>query len=173
MVFEFLFLIILLTKKLMGYNLHISACLPGVPVFRPAFRQTMVRGPPVILEICPCGPSRNTEEELKFKWIAYHYSWKSQRLEMPHGNRLSLSLPVPTFHSTLNNKIGIKSPKNVVFLAIFSLHIWRRAYTPAGTARIHNRGPKYRSFSCIYDILNSFSDNPPIHWNGHIIYLAQ
>jgi hypothetical protein len=34
--------------------------------------QTMVRGPQVVLEVFPCGPSKKTEEEIKFKWIAYH-----------------------------------------------------------------------------------------------------
>ena len=31
---------------------------------------TMVCGPPVVLKICPCGPSKNTEEKFKFKLIA-------------------------------------------------------------------------------------------------------
>ncbi|KAJ4431446.1 hypothetical protein ANN_20044 [Periplaneta americana] len=34
--------------------------------------QTMVRGPPVVLEVCPCGPSKKTEEKIKFNRIAYH-----------------------------------------------------------------------------------------------------
>ena len=29
--------------------------------------------------------------------------------------------------------------------------------TQPGTTPIHNRGPKYRTFSCIFDILNSFA----------------
>jgi hypothetical protein len=32
----------------------------------------MVRGPQVVLEVCPCGPSKKTEEKIKFKWIEYH-----------------------------------------------------------------------------------------------------
>ena len=41
------------------------------------------------------------------------------------------STRLPTSHSTLSNKRGIKSTMNVVFLVIFSLHIWRRARNPA------------------------------------------
>ena len=29
--------------------------------------QTVVRGQPVVLKICPCGTSKNTEEKLKYK----------------------------------------------------------------------------------------------------------
>jgi hypothetical protein len=29
--------------------------------------QTMVRGPQVVLEVCPCCPSKKTEEKIKFK----------------------------------------------------------------------------------------------------------
>jgi hypothetical protein len=29
--------------------------------------QTMVRGPQVVLEVCPCGPSKKTEEKITFK----------------------------------------------------------------------------------------------------------
>jgi hypothetical protein len=32
----------------------------------------MVHGPQVVLEVCPCGPSKKTEEKIKFKGIAYH-----------------------------------------------------------------------------------------------------
>ena len=32
----------------------------------------MVRGSHVVLEVCPGGPSKNTEEKIKFKLIAYH-----------------------------------------------------------------------------------------------------
>ena len=31
----------------------------------------MVRRPPVVLAIYSCGPSKQTEEKIKFKWIAY------------------------------------------------------------------------------------------------------
>ena len=61
---------------------------------------------------------------------------------------------------------------NVVFLAIFSLHIWRRAYTPDGITRNHNIGPKYRNVSCIYDILNRFADTQPAYRNAHVLYVA-
>ena len=83
--------------------------------------QTMVRGPPVVLEICPCGPSKNTEEKLKFKLIVYHTTAENLSLEMRHGNRLSLFLPVQTFYEiyypnhlptsqfTLSNYKGFKS----------------------------------------------------------------
>ena len=51
----------------------------------------------------------------------------------------------------------------VVFLAIFSLHIWCRACNPARDPRIHNRGPKYWTYSYIYDILNSFANHHTVH----------
>ena len=41
--------------------------------------------------------------------------------------------------------------------------------TKPGTTRIHNRGPKQRTFSCIYDILNSFADTQCAHWKRHVL----
>ena len=94
-----------------------------------------------------------------------HYSWKSQSLEMTHGNRLSLFVPVLTFyeiyypthlpiaHSTFSNKQGFKA-----------LWTWCIPYTSgassvaqAGTSWIHNRAPKYWNFPRINDIVNSFA----------------
>ena len=36
-----------------------------------------------------------------------------------------------------------------------------------------NKGPKYQTFSCIYDILNSFADNQSALWNYHILYVLK
>ena len=124
----------------------------------------MARGPPIVLEIYPCGPSKNAEEKLK--WITYHtYSWKSQ-----FGNDTRQSFfPVltfyeiylthlPTSHFTLSNKRGIQSTVDVVFSCISGA----APLTQPGATRIHNRGPKTRTFSCIYDFLIAFS-TPCLH----------
>ena len=34
------------------------------------------------------------------------------------------------------------------------------------------RGPTYRTFLGIYDILNSFANTQSAHWNGHILYIV-
>ena len=44
--------------------------------------------------------------------------------------------------------------------------------TQPETTWIHNRGPKYRTFSWINDILNSFADSQSAHWNGHVLYVV-
>ena len=36
-------------------------------LFWTSVSQTMVRGPPMVLEICPCGPSKRIEEKVEFK----------------------------------------------------------------------------------------------------------
>jgi hypothetical protein len=68
----------------------------------------------------PLWPSKKDRRTNKIQMnCVSHYSWKSQSLEITHGNRLSLFLPVlkfyenyyptrlPTTHSTLSNKRGI------------------------------------------------------------------
>ena len=42
--------------------------------------------------------------------------------------------------------------------SIFSCTSSAAPITQPGTTRIHNRGTKYRTVSCIYEILNSFVD---------------
>jgi hypothetical protein len=50
----------------------------------------MVRGPQLVLEVCPCGPSKKIEVKLKFKLISYHTLAENiKSLEITHGNRLS------------------------------------------------------------------------------------
>jgi hypothetical protein len=58
----------------------------------------MVRGPQVVLEVCPCGSSKKLEEKIKFKLISYHTIAENiKSLEITHDNRLSRFLPVLTF----------------------------------------------------------------------------
>ena len=105
-----------------------------------------------------------------------HYNWKSQSLEMTQGNRLSLfsqywhsmkfiTLPIyriPTLFST--TKVEFKTLWTWCFSPSFLCTSGDAPVSQPGTTRIHNRGPKYRTFSCIYDILNSFADTQSAHW---------
>ena len=70
-----------------------------------------------LIDICLIG-----EEKLRTN---FNQETCSDRGSNPTGTHL------PNSHSTLSNKTGISSTMNVVFLAIFSLHIWRRACNPA------------------------------------------
>jgi hypothetical protein len=41
-------------------------------------------GPQVVLEICPWGPTKQTEEKIQFKWIAYHTITENLRVWKLH-----------------------------------------------------------------------------------------
>ena len=84
-----------------------------------------------------------TEEKIKFKRIAYRAIAENLRIWKwhmaiafnfpPSTDILCHLLPYPSTDFPLNSQQQKKdlSIMNVVFLAIFSMHIWRRAYNPA------------------------------------------
>ena len=106
-----------------------------------------------------------------------HFSRKSQSSEMTHGNRLSPFLQILTFMKLITllicRLLSLLSATNKRFKALrtwyFRSKFGAAPITQPGTYRIHNRGPKYWTFSCIYDILNSFADTQSAHWNGHVL----
>ena len=109
-----------------------------------------------------------------------HYRWKSQSLEMIHGNRLLLfsqyrhfmkfiTLPMYRFPTLLS---ATKEEFKALWTFCFPCISGAAPVTQPGTTRIHNRWPKYRTFSCIYDILNSFANNHSAHWNGDELYVV-
>ena len=124
----------------------------------------MVRGPPVVLEICPCGPSKKYRRKIKIQMNC----WKSQGLEMTHGNRLSLfsqywhfmkfiTLPIYRLPTLLSGTKEVFEALSMwCFSPSFPYTSGDAPVTQPETIRIHNKGPEYRIFSCIYDILNSF-----------------
>ena len=80
------------------------------------------------------------------------YNWKSQSLEMTHGNRLSLFLTfyeiyyptrAPAFHAT---KEGFKALWKWCFSPSFPWTSGAKPVTKLETTRINNRGPKYRNW---------------------------
>ena len=144
----------------------------------------MVRGPPVVLEISPCGPSKNTEEKFKFKRIAYHTIPENIRVWKWHMAIAFhfffqywlfiklITLPIyrlPTLLSGTNE--GFKTRWRWCFSPSFPCTSGATPVTQPGTTRIHNRGPKYQTFSCIYDILNSYIDTQFARWNDNVLYI--
>ena len=129
----------------------------------------MVRGPHVVLKLCPCGPSGKTEEKQMQMICISDYNWNSQSLEMTHGNRFSLfsqywhvkkfitlliyRLP-PLLSAT---KDGFKALWTWCFSPSFPCTSGDEPVTQPGTTRIYNRGPKYRTFHIYNNFLNSFS----------------
>ena len=147
--------------------------------------QTMVRGPPVFLEICPCGPKKNTEEKFKFKWSAYHSTAENLRVwkwhMATHFHIFSLywyfmkfnSLSIYRFPTLLSAiKEGFKVLWTWCFSPFFPCTFGAAPVTQPGTTRIQNRGPMYWTYSCIYGILDSFADTQCAHWNGHVLYIV-
>ena len=145
----------------------------------------MVRGPPVVLEICPCGPSKFTEEKLKFKWIAYHTIAENLRVWKWHMAisfhffsqywhfMKFITLPIYCLPTLLSaTKQGFKTLYTWCFSPCLPCTSCAALVTQPGTTRIHNRGPKYWTFSCIYDIVNSVANTQSAHWNGHVLYVV-
>ena len=133
-----------------------------------------------------CGPRglplwsmKKYRRKIKINCIS-HYSWKSQSLEMTHGNHLSLFLPVLTFNeiyypthlpiSTLPSATneGCKALWTRCFSPSFPNTSGASPVTQSRTTQIHKR-TKIPSFSCIYDILNSFAYNQSAHCSGHVL----
>ena len=66
-----------------------------------------------------------------------------------------ITLPIYRLPTLLSaTKEGFKAlPYEGGVVTMFFLYIGTAPVTQPGNARTHNRGPKYRTFSCIYDIL--------------------
>ena len=128
-----------------------------------------------VLKICPCGPSKiqkKNSNQLQYhsiienlrvwKWhMAIAYDFFFQYWHFIKFINLS--------HSA--TKAGFKALWTWCFLPSFPCTSGAAAVTQPGTIQIQNRGPKYWTFSCIYDILNNFVDTQHAHWNGHILCL--
>ena len=91
-----------------------------------------------------------------------HYSWKSQSLKITYGNRLSFLLPVLTLFKFVTLPVyqlptllsATKEGFEALWTWYFPCTFGAAPVTQPGTTWIQNWGPKYRTFSCIYDILN-------------------
>ena len=120
---------------------------------------------------------KKKRQKKKIKWAAYHTIaeifrvWKWQMaIAFPFFCQYwdfmkFTTLPVyrlPTLHSA--KKRDLKHYERGVSCHLFSAHL------APETTRIQNRGSKYRTFSCIYDILNSFHGAQSIHWNVRVLY---
>ena len=154
-----------------------------VHYFMDSVSETMVRGPPVVLEICPYSPFKKYRRKIKIQINCIsHYSWKSQSFEITHGNRLSLFLPLLIFMKFITvpfyrlptllsaTKEGFEGLWTWCFSPSFPCTSDTVPTTQTGISRVYNRGPKYRT-TCINDILNNFADTQSAHWNGHILYV--
>ena len=116
--------------------------------------------------------------KIQMNWLS-HYSWKSQSLLMTHGFRLSffsqyrhfmkfITLPINRLPTLLSEtKQGYKT----LWTWCFPCTSGAAPVTQPWTTRIRNRGPKYRTFSCIYDFLDSFAHTQSAHWNGQVLYV--
>ena len=94
---------------------------------------------------------------------------------MTHGNLLSLFsqyLHFMKFIALPIYRLPLYSHQQKRYLKHyergFSRHLFPSHVTQAGTTRIHNREPKYWTFSWIYDILNSFPGTQSAHSDGHV-----
>ena len=127
--------------------------LYAMPTFRKlwsAKHQWSLRSVPVVLKIY------RRKNKIQKNYYVSHCSWKSQSLEMTHGNRFSLFLLVLTFYeiyypihlpisnSTFSNKRGFKALWTWCFCH-FPCTSGAASVTQPGTNRIHNRGPEYRT----------------------------
>ena len=124
----------------------------------------MVRGPLEVLEICPCGPSKKCRRKNEnLVNCVSRYSWKSEfgnntwqsLFTFSPSTDVSWNLPyysthLPTFYSALSIKQRFKELWTWCFSPSFPLKSGTTPVTQPGTIRIHNRGPKYRTCSCIY-----------------------
>ena len=88
-------------------------------------------------------------------------------LELTHGNHLKFLFPVLTFYEifypTPSTDFPLYSQKQKRDLKHYERDIFPASITQEGITQIHNGGPKYRIFSCIYDILNSFANTQSAH----------
>ena len=115
----------------------------------------MVSGPPVVLEICPCGPSNYAEQKFKFKWIAYHTILENLRIWKRHMAIAFhffsqywkfikfITLPIYRFPTLLS---ATKEAFKALWTWYFPCTSGAAPVTQSGTTRIHNREPKYRTF---------------------------
>ena len=122
--------------------------------------QTVVRGPPMVLVIYRCGPSKKYRWKIKIQINCIsHYRWKSQSLEIIHGNRISLSLPLywhfmkfitlpiyrlPTL--LLATKEGFKALWTWCFSPYFPCTSDAAPVTQPGTTRFYNCVPNTEPF---------------------------
>jgi hypothetical protein len=119
----------------------------------------MVHGPQVVLEVCPCGPSKKTEQKMKFKWIAYHTVAENLRIWKLHMAIFFhffsqywhfikfITLPayrLPTLVSA--TKEGFKALWPWCFSPSFPCTSGAAPVTQPGTTRIHNGGPSFHVF---------------------------
>ena len=92
--------------------------------------QPMVRGPPVILDFCPCGPSeKRRKNKIQINCVS-HYSWKSQSLEMTHANRLSLFSQYWHFMKFITLLIYRPPPLLSATIAGFEA-LWTQCFSPS------------------------------------------
>ena len=114
----------------------------------------MVRGLPVVVEICPCGPSKNKKD---FIWIAYHTTaenlrvWKwhmtiTFHLFCQYSHFMKFIILSPLLSAT---KEGFKALWTWCFSPSFPCTSGAAPVTQPGTTRYHNRGTKYQTSSCI------------------------
>ena len=124
------------------------------------------------------------KEKWNFKWIAIG---ENLSLEITHGNHLALffqywhfmkfiTLPIYQLPTLLSpTKEGFKPLLTCSFSQSFPSTSGATPVTQPGTTRIHNRGPKYWTFSYNYDIINpsaylAVSETEAQHF--HIAYPA-
>ena len=116
-------------------------------------------------------PYHTIAENLRiWKWhmaVAFHFS--------PSTDVWNL-LPYPSTdsprYSQQQKEEGFKTLKTWCFPSSFLYTSGAAPVTQPGTTRIHNRGPKYRTFSYIYDIPSIIAGNQSAHWNGHVLYVV-
>ena len=112
------------------------------------------------------GPSKKTEWKIIFKWIAYDTVTENLRVWKWHMAiafhffsqywhfMKFITLLIYRLPSLLSaTKEGFKALCTWYFSPSFHCTSGSAPVTQPGTTRIHNRGPKYRTFSCIYDFL--------------------
>ena len=150
-------------------------------ILQSSFSQTMVHGQPVVLEVCPYGPLKKTEEEIKLKLTAYHTIAQNPRVWKWHMaiafhffsqywhfmKFVTLNIyQLPTLLSSSRERY------KALWTWFFPCTSGTALVTQPETTRSHNRRPKHQTFSCIHDILNRFADTESAHWNGHVLYLV-
>ena len=75
-----------------------------------------------------------------------------------------ITLPIYRLPTLLSaTKEGFKALQTWRFSPSFPCTSYAAPAIYPVTTRIHNRGPKYRTFSCNFSILNSFADTQSAH----------